>query len=85
MGICASIRASTSFGTEATMSVYIASGDGIDRDPLGCCFERQRFREAENAGLRSGVVRLPELALLAVDRRNVDDAPEPHSRIEAIT
>src|SRR6202000_1694778 len=41
-----------------------------------------RPRETEVAGLGGGVVGLAELALLAVDRRNVDDAAElarPHA------
>src|SRR5207249_9051949 len=36
--------------------------------------ERERLGEAVHAGLRCRVVDLPERALLAVDRRDVDDA-----------
>ena len=37
---------------------------------------RQRLGEADLAGLGGGIVGLAELALLAVDRRDVDDAAE---------
>src|SRR5690606_14042103 len=52
----------------------VAGCDRVHRDALARHLERQRHREAVHPGFRGGVVRLPELPLLAVHRRDVDDA-----------
>jgi hypothetical protein len=52
----------------------VARADGVDRHALGRQLLRQRHREAVHAGLGRRVVGLPGLALLAVDRRDLDDA-----------
>ena len=44
--------------------------------PLRGAFLRQRLGEADVAGLGGGVVGLADLALLAVDRGDGDDAAE---------
>src|SRR5690606_33197469 len=48
----------------------------VGGDVLARAFLRQRNGEAMDAGLGGGVVGLAELAGLAVDRGDVDDAPE---------
>ncbi len=56
----------------------VAGADRVDGDTLRRVLQRQRLGEAEIAGLRRGIVRLAELALLAVDRRDVDHStPAP--------
>src|SRR6266850_1315960 len=54
----------------------IAGADRVDGDTALGAFLRQRLGEAELAGLGGGIVGLPHLALLAVDRRDIDDAAE---------
>src|SRR6266567_7945956 len=54
----------------------ISRTDGIDRDAALRALLRQRLGEAELARLRGRIVRLAHLALLAVHRGDVDDAPE---------
>jgi hypothetical protein len=54
----------------------VARCDRVHRDARPCTFLRQRLGEAELAGLGGRIVALAELTLLAVDRRNVDDAAE---------
>src|SRR5580698_1001510 len=58
------------------LGVDIAGRDGVDRDALLGVFLRQRLGEADHAGLGGRIVGLANLALLAVDRRDVDDAAE---------
>jgi hypothetical protein len=58
------------------VGVAISRGDRVHGDVLARPFERQRPREPENARLGGRVIRLSELALLAVDRADVDDAAE---------
>ncbi len=52
----------------------VARAHRVDGDALGCHLLRQRHREAVHAGLGRRVVGLARLALLAVDRRDLDDA-----------
>src|SRR5690606_28390060 len=47
----------------------------IDGDALARHFLRQRHGEPVYPGLGGGIVGLPELPLLAIDRADVDDAP----------
>ena len=54
----------------------IARADGVDGDALAGVLLRQRLGEADVAGLGGGIVGLAHLALLAVDRGDVDDAAE---------
>jgi hypothetical protein len=54
----------------------IAGADDVDGDAGARAFLRQRLGETDIAGLRGRVVRLPHLALLAVDRGDGDDAAE---------
>src|SRR3954467_13041922 len=50
------------------LGVDVAGADRIHGDARPRAFERQRLGKANVAGLRGGIVRLPELALLAVNR-----------------
>src|SRR5687768_16168017 len=54
----------------------VARADRVDGDAALRALLRQRLGKAELAGLGGGVVRLPHLSLLAVDRGDVDDATE---------
>ena len=58
------------------LGVDVARADGIDGDARARALLRQRLGEAELAGFGGGIVHLAELALLAVDRRDIDDAAE---------
>src|ERR1051326_4861786 len=60
----------------------VSRTDGVDRDAASRALLRQRLGEAELARLGGGVIGLADLALLAVHRGDVDDAPElarPHA------
>ena len=52
----------------------VAGAHGIDRHAFGCDFLRQRHGKAVQTGFGSGVIDLPKLAFLTVDRTDVDDA-----------
>ena len=54
----------------------IAGADGVDGDALGGVLLRQRLGEADVASLRGRIIGLAHLALLAIDRRDVDDPAE---------
>src|SRR5262245_25404475 len=54
----------------------IARADGVDGDARPRALLGQRLGEAELAGLGGRIIGLAELALLAVDGGDVDDAPE---------
>ena len=54
----------------------IARRDRVHGDALARAFERQRPGEADHAGFGRAVIGEAELALLAVDRGDVDDAAE---------
>src|SRR6185437_11967351 len=58
------------------LGVDVARRDGIDGDAGARALLRQRLGEADLAGLGGRVIGLAELALLAVDRRDVDYAAE---------
>src|SRR5262249_18448404 len=58
------------------VGIDVTGADGVDGDAAACALLRQRLGEADLAGLGGGVVRLAHLALLAVDRGDVDDAAE---------
>ena len=53
----------------------VSRRNGIDGDAVSRDLERQRLGKAMHAGLGSGVVRLSEGTLLAIDRRDVDNPP----------
>src|SRR5215469_16517344 len=52
----------------------VSGRDGVDGDTAPRDFLRQRHGEAVDAGLGRRIVGLPELSLLPVHRRNVDDS-----------
>ena len=54
--------------------VDIAGRDAVDGDALPRILQRQGLGEADHPGLGGGIVGLADLALLAVDRGDVDDA-----------
>ena len=56
------------------VGVDVPRSDGVDRDAVSRAFLRQRLGEAVDAGLGGGIIDLPVLARLAVDRADVDDA-----------
>ena len=56
------------------LGVDVAGADHVHGDALLGVLLRQRLGEADQAGLGGGVVHLPHLPLLAVDRGDVDDA-----------
>src|SRR6185437_7216175 len=58
------------------LGLAVAGRHAVDGDALHRDFAGQRHREAVHAGLGRGIVGLAELAGLAVDRRDVDDAAE---------
>src|SRR5690606_14155513 len=57
------------------LGVDVAGGDAVDGHALAGVLQRQRLGEADHPGLGGGIVGLADLALLAVDRADVDDAP----------
>ncbi len=59
------------------VGVDVARADAVDRDAFARGLLGERLGEADHAGLGGGVVGLAHLALLAVDRRDRDDAAEP--------
>ena len=59
------------------VGVDIARRHGIHGDAVARALLRQRLGEAVDAGFRRGIVDLAVLAGLAVDRADIDDAPEP--------
>src|SRR3546814_20158093 len=59
-------------------SADVAGRDGVDGDAEARVFLRQGDGEAMHAGLGGGVVGMAVLALLAVDRTDLDD-PAPLS------
>src|SRR5690606_39818513 len=61
----------------------VAGRDGVDGDAEARVLLRQRDGEAVHAGLGRGVVGLAVLALLAVDRADLDDPP-PLARAHAL-
>src|SRR5262249_27522927 len=62
------------------VGVDVAGRDAIHGDALARALLRQRFREADHAGFRRGIVHLAGLAFLTVDRADVDDAaPAPRA------
>ncbi|GCC46314.1 hypothetical protein chiPu_0030385, partial [Chiloscyllium punctatum] len=64
------------------LGVDVARADRVDGNPRPRTFEGESTGEAELGGFRRGIIRLPDLALLSVDGRNVDDPPElasPHA------
>src|SRR5687768_12707778 len=54
------------------LGVDVAGTDRVDGDPALGALLRERLGEADLAGLGGGIVRLSHLALLAVDRGDVD-------------
>jgi hypothetical protein len=70
-----------SFSTFSSIAFHhfgadIAGADRVHGDAGPRAFLRQRLGEAQVAGLGGGIVGLPRLPLLSVDRRDVDDAAE---------
>src|ERR1051325_6532645 len=49
----------------------------IHRNPPRSYFDRNRFRQTNQAGFRRHVVRLPGVSALRHHRRNIDDPPSP--------
>ena len=67
-------------GTPSSMRVLTKPGAiAFTVTPLRGVLARQRLGQADQAGLRGGVVRLPEVADAADDARDVDD-PAPAAR-----
>ena len=66
---------STSFGTACTnCGIDVARADRVHGDAAPGVLQRQGLGEADVAGLSGRIIDLAELALLAVDRGDVDDA-----------
>src|SRR5262249_32344932 len=64
------------------VGVDVAGRDAIHSDALARAFLRERLGEADHAGFRRRVVHLPGLALLPIDRADIDDAA-PTARAHA--
>ncbi len=58
------------------LGIDVARADRVHRDAALGILQRQRLGEADVAGLRRRIIDLTELAFLAVDRGDVDDAAE---------
>ena len=76
-GIWPTIRLHHVFGdARKQVGLHIARRDRVHGDAFARAFQRKRPGEADHAGLGRAVIGKPKLALLAVDRGDVDDAAE---------
>src|SRR4029079_4130536 len=57
--------------------IRVAGRDRVDRDTQGGGLQGERLREADDAGLGGGVIRLAALARKSVDRADIHDSSEP--------